>query len=718
MALRQPGKLEGLDPGGDASQAHAATGISRKGKLQILLICITAWAASAIAVLGNGAETRVWTTFVALAAAAAIARLFVVRTTHNQSHHLGIVFVVAAALLLPPELVVLVCVIQHVPEWIKERYAAETQGFNIANYTFAALAAWTGAHLVLASHEAGASSRTALAGVIAGLVFVLVHHGLLAAMLRAACGQSVRETRLFTFESLSTDLMLALSGVAIAVWWHENLLLAAVCAVPLVLIHRALSIPRLRAQASLDTKTGLYNAGHLNAALAEEMQRAARFGRPLSVIVADLDLLRKINNSYGHLSGDAVLRGVAETLGAELRPYDVAARFGGEEFAVLLPETEFEEAMVIAERIRVAVAEQLFHRNGSDDSVAATLSLGVASYPLHAQDADELVHQADLALYRSKALGRNRVSGATAETRALNKLLGDSGRDGHGALMPAPRGFRPYGPDRALPAPPSGIAVALTALRHRLTRRRVARAGAAPLHQALEQARASATEVQRATKELRRSNAYLAESNQRVRRTHMATIAALSRSMETKDCYTGGHSERVASIAVALARRLGYRGEELDAIEMGALLHDIGKIGVPDSVLQKSGRLSEDEWSAMRQHSVISDYILSDVDLHPYVRQIARWSHERIDGQGYPDALAGEEIPFTARIALVADAFDALTSDRPYRPGRSIPAALGELQEHTGSQFCPLVVGALEEIWEQEPHVLGDRHLQVVEDVA
>jgi diguanylate cyclase (GGDEF)-like protein len=701
------------------NHAQAGVGTSKKGRLQVLLICLTAGAATAIAVLGNAAQSRAWTMFAALAAAAAIARLFVVRTTHNQSHHLGIVFVVTAALVLPPELVALVCVLQHLPEWIKERYPPETQGFNIANSTFAALGAWTGAHLVLGSYEPGVSSRTALAGVAAGVVFVLVHHGLLATTLRLAYGQSVRDTGLLSFESLSTDLMLAFSGVAIAVWWHESLWLAAVGAVPLVLIQRALSIPRLRAQASLDTKTGLYNAGHLNAALAEEIQRAARFGRPLSVIVADLDLLRRINNSYGHLSGDAVLRGVAETLGAELRPYDVAARFGGEEFAVLLPETEVDEAMAIAERIRAAVEGQLFRRHGSDDEVAVTLSLGVASYPLHAQDADELVHQADLALYRSKALGRNRVSGATAETRALNMLLGDPGRTADGVnASSAPRGFRPYGPDRALPVEPRKIAATLTSIRRRLSRPRVARAGAAPLHQALERARASAAEIQRATDELRRSNAYLAESNQRVRRTHVATIAALSRSMETRDRDTGGHTERVASIAVALARRLGYRGEELDAIELGTLLHDIGKIGVPDSVLRKRGQLSEDDWNAMREHPVISDYILSEVDLHPYVREIARWSHERIDGQGYPDGLAGEEIPLTARLAHVADAFDALTSDRTYRPGRSIPAALGELHEHTGSQFCPIVVDALEQIWNEEPHILGERHLQVVEDVA
>ena len=183
-----------------------------------------------------------------------------------------------------------------------------------------------------------------------------------------------------------------------------------------------------------------------------------------------------------------------------------------------------------------------------------------------------------------------------------------------------------------------------------------------------------------------------------VHRRHLATIAALSRSMEAKDYYTGGHTGRVAEVAVAVARRLGFEGEELDAIEVGALLHDIGKIGIPEAVLQKEGPLDEREWELMREHPVISDYILSEIDLHPFVRQIARSSHERIDGGGYPDGLAGDEIPVPARIVLVADALDALTSDRPYRRGRPLAAAMVELREHCGTQFCPSVVAALERV--------------------
>jgi HD-GYP domain-containing protein (c-di-GMP phosphodiesterase class II) len=195
------------------------------------------------------------------------------------------------------------------------------------------------------------------------------------------------------------------------------------------------------------------------------------------------------------------------------------------------------------------------------------------------------------------------------------------------------------------------------------------------------------------------------EANLNLRRAHKHTIAALSRSMEAKDLYTGGHTERVAAVAEGLARRLGFRDDELEAIEIGALLHDIGKIGIPGQVLRKDGPLTDDEWDLVKTHPLISDYILSELDLHPFVRQCARSSHERIDGTGYPDGLAGEEIPLPARIVFVADALDALTSTRPYRPARSMLAALAEIREHAGTQFCPQVVAALEEMWRKEPGV-------------
>jgi response regulator RpfG family c-di-GMP phosphodiesterase len=200
-----------------------------------------------------------------------------------------------------------------------------------------------------------------------------------------------------------------------------------------------------------------------------------------------------------------------------------------------------------------------------------------------------------------------------------------------------------------------------------------------------------------------------------VRRKHLATIAALSRSMEAKDYYTGGHTERVSGVAVALGRRLGCSAEELDAIEIGALLHDIGKIGIPEHILRKPGPLDEDEWEVVKRHPLISEFILADIDLPEIVLQIARSSHERVDGAGYPDGLAGDDIPLPARIVLVADAFDALTSDRPYRNGRSLEAAMAEVRANAGMQFCPRVIQALEDVYREEPQALGAPELRIVE---
>jgi putative nucleotidyltransferase with HDIG domain len=214
--------------------------------------------------------------------------------------------------------------------------------------------------------------------------------------------------------------------------------------------------------------------------------------------------------------------------------------------------------------------------------------------------------------------------------------------------------------------------------------------------------------------EVRKKNEELAHLVDRVRRQHLATIAALSRSMEAKDYYTGGHTERVATLAVEIARRLGYTGDDLHAIEVGALLHDIGKIGVPERILHKPGPLDDDEWEIMKRHPVVSEYILSEIDVPRIVLEIARSSHERIDGAGYPDGLAGEKIPLPARIVLVADALDAMTSDRPYRRGRPVRAALEELRTNSGTQFCPQVVAALERVHRERPDALDETSLRNV----
>jgi hypothetical protein len=204
------------------------------------------------------------------------------------------------------------------------------------------------------------------------------------------------------------------------------------------------------------------------------------------------------------------------------------------------------------------------------------------------------------------------------------------------------------------------------------------------------------------------------EANVRLRRAHRDIIAALSRSMEAKDLYTGGHTGRVAALSVALAQRLGFNTAAVEAIEIGALLHDIGKIGIPEQILRKQEPLDNEEWAIMRTHPLVSDFILAELDLDPIIRQCARSSHERMDGRGYPDGLSDEEIPLPARIVFVADAFDAITTDRPYRRGRTTVAALAEIESNAGTQFCPRVVAALRDIWETSPELLTAEEVAAV----
>ena len=391
--------------------------LSPPALLYVGAVIVAAVGASAPFVVGLTFRTPGWTTFLILAACTAVTQLFVVRTPRNQSYHTSIVFIIPAVLLLRPEFVALLPLAQHIPEWLKNRNRWYGQTFNICNYALDSLAAVAAARFVLSLDGLIPHSgvRHALAGLAACVVFVATNHTLLAVMLRLGPGHSLRATGLFSFESMSTDLVLATLGVGIAAFWMWNPWLIPFAIAPLLLVHRSLSVPALQAEARVDPKTGLFNARHFATALAEELGRAVRFERPLSLIMADLDLLRDINNTYGHLAGDAVLKGIAEVFRAQLRHYDVPARFGGEEFSILLPETPPEQALEIAERIRRAVAEHPFDVETSSEPIRVTVSVGVAGFPKDATDTNELIHQADLAVYRAKLQGRNRVLGASSE---------------------------------------------------------------------------------------------------------------------------------------------------------------------------------------------------------------------------------------------------------------------------------------------------------------
>jgi diguanylate cyclase (GGDEF)-like protein/putative nucleotidyltransferase with HDIG domain len=412
-------------PGEVAYEAHPPApqrGLPRAARTYLAILGVVTVAAAGDFYYNAPEIRRGWATFAVLAIAATVIHLFPVKSPKNQMYHTSVVFLIAAALLLPPELIVLIPLVQTVPEWLKERYPWPIQGFNICNYTLNALAAWGVADLINrhgSSLIADGNARFAVAGLLAALAFVAVNHVLVALILKLGRGHSIRETGLFTTDMLSVDVILTVLGVSLAAFWNWNPWMIFAALAPLVVVHRSLSVPQLQAEARVDPKTGLFNARHFAKALADEVARAARFERPMSLIMADLDLLRDINNSYGHLAGDAVLRGIAEVFRQQLRHYDVPARFGGEEFSILLPETPPEQAMEIAERIRRAVAEKEFEVETAAEPIHATVSIGVAGFPKDGVDANELIHQADLAVYRAKLQGRNRVLGASTEPLLL-----------------------------------------------------------------------------------------------------------------------------------------------------------------------------------------------------------------------------------------------------------------------------------------------------------
>lgn len=350
-----------------------------------------------------------WLPFALFAAGIAAGQIFAVSGPRNQVHDAASLFLLAGVLVLPIELVALLGVSQVGMCWLVTRtwYKA---AFNVSATTLAALAA-SGAVSLTKTHSAAAVEpglARMLATVAGWLSFQLVSVVLLAGILHFARAQPLRQSRVLSFEYISGDLALNALGVALAQFWRTDPWLAAFALLPLLVLHRSLHVPQLEEEARLDPKTGLANARHFQSVLAARLERAERRAEPVSVIMADLDFLREINNRHGHAAGDAVLEGIGEVMRRELRYEDVPARVGGEEFAIVLSGVGAEQAVRIAERIRAAVAASIFRVEGTELAIRATLSAGVAERWPGAKAA-ELVHQADLALYRAKASGRNNV---------------------------------------------------------------------------------------------------------------------------------------------------------------------------------------------------------------------------------------------------------------------------------------------------------------------
>lgn len=391
---------------------------------------------------------------------------------------------------------------------------------------------------------------------------------------------------------------------------------------------------RLAALATIDPLTGLPNHRALLEQMDREVDRARRYGHALSVVFFDGDRFKRVNDTYGHAVGDTVLRELGQRVKSVLRGGDTLGRYGGEEFLVVLPETDIDQAKIVAERMRAAVAAFPLAASQVEGGINTTISLGVATYPTDGANTNELREKADQAMYWAKRLGRNQVRTVAEAERA-------------------------------------GGNAALSATIHSLER----------------------DEPGRMEDSLSKKDPHA---------DLMAVVYSLMWLLELRDHSIFSHSYDVSDLAVAIAQEMRLDEQKVSAISTAALLHDIGKIAIPDSLLHKEGSLSPQEWAAIRQHPELGAQIL---EVSPTLRELMpaiRHHHERWDGAGYPDRLSGEHIPLEARIIGAAEAYHAMISHRPYQKARSPEAALAELQRCAGKQFDPDVVEAFARVLAQQ----------------
>lgn len=371
---------------------------------------------SIYALLQGGTTPAKWIDFAILVVLATAAHLLKVEGGNYEAWHFNLSFFLAGILLLPPSLLIMLVVVPHAIEWIKESTNNESglrnwyiQPFNISAHLISAITA----HWLFTQYNPDptvlTSANAMLVVIIAAAVYVVINHALIGQVLVLARGISWHESGIMRLGHLAADLAVLMQGYIVAIAWRINPLLIIPSLSPLLLMYRGLLIPKLEQEARIDEKTGLWNARHFKEIFKTEMARAQELERPLSTVMADLDLLRNINNQYGHLAGDIVLAEVGKLIRQSLESYHIAARFGGEEFCIIMPETEPHEAFELAEGIRAMIEAHHFIVPGSDEPLNVTISMGIASFPDDADTIANLIHNADVALYHAKSCGRNRV---------------------------------------------------------------------------------------------------------------------------------------------------------------------------------------------------------------------------------------------------------------------------------------------------------------------
>jgi len=850
---------------------------------------------------------------VALAALASLFLIFKVKGATNRSHYTFSFLIYGFAFVhLSLGETMLVILVSNFVEWAWNQPAWFIRLFNNCCY----IAVIAVAHFIYTLINPSGLLSTPL-GILSLAIsmsaFTLLNHLLVGIIVWLARGESFKVSGIFDTLPLMIDLTLLTFGAMLNIVWNINPYAIILCFFPLYLIYATLRIPALERKTELDQKTGLFNHQYFMQHLSTEVDRANRFDRPLSIIMLDLDLLRNINNTYGHLAGDEVLIGIARILKQSVREYDVVARFGGEEFAIMLPETTIQQSFECAELIRRAIEGAKFPVPTSVTPIKVTISLGLADRESFNQTPEEIIHNADTALYHSKLSGRNQTfaytndayitflegervvvslpedqannesqkgtitntaikysatdtkyindekvaepTGATTAKEnsskspprkstnntqpvylyigglavlatalfyglyrnapelyqiswmqiwpgllicmvfvALTELYSIDLYIGKTSLstsaVPLLAGTLLYGPIagvilsatyaiivgikyrskfnkyifnfsnqviaamlysmvlhlsgqtlNAFSIAAQAVLVVIAALIVYITNTWLISIGIgidlrqSPNHIWKEQYAWLATiyvgiglittiyifgyreegipgallmmvpllllrisqkqyvdRTREVVTELREKNVALEISTKEIKLLNDGLLDTLAEIIDVRDPYILGHSKRVTNYATKLAEKLGLNPKQVELIRKGSLLHDIGKLGISMDILAKPSSLSHQEYEKIKQHPQIGARVL---EMNPSLRMlipIVRHHHEFFNGQGFPDGLAGHQIPIEARIVSVADAMEAMGSDRPYRKARSKQYIIDEIKRFAGIQFDPKIV--------------------------
>lgn len=370
-----------------------------------------------------------------------------------------------------------------------------------------------------------------------------------------------------------------------------------------------------------DALTGLYNYRYLRERLSSELKRAKRYVLPLSIIMIDIDYFKSINDIYGHVYGDTVLREFSQTLLNLARGNDVVTRYGGEEFVILLPDTNKDGVFSHSKQLLRSIKEHVFDKNNK--RIKLKISMGIISFPDDGVSEESgFLDLVDQVLRHAKETGGDHL--ATLEMKNSKETA------------------------------------------------EVAMYG------------------EKETVEKFKNK--LAKMEQRVNQTLLESIYAFAKTIEAKDYYTGEHAENMVSLVTEIGEKLNLSSSEVEVLKHAAILHDLGKIGIPDNILHKNGKLTKKEYLRIKSHPQIGAEIIRSIHFLSEVVPIVLYHHERYDGLGYSAGLKGKEIPLGARIVAIADVYQALTSDRPYRRAYSQEEALKIIEEGSGSQFDPELV--------------------------